>query len=71
MVRFSLEAGTYQEQTEKIIVLPGLAIVAAPESTPCAWAPVAPSYLRHWLLVEESSDFNYDDEFDSEEEDCT
>ncbi|GBP73897.1 hypothetical protein EVAR_54196_1 [Eumeta japonica] len=33
-------AGTYQ-----IIVLPGLAILAPP----CAWAPVAPPYLRHCL----------------------
>ncbi|GBP79896.1 hypothetical protein EVAR_103478_1 [Eumeta japonica] len=38
----ALTAGTYQEQTEKIIS--GLAILAPPESTPCAWA-MAPPYL--------------------------
>ncbi|GBP46963.1 hypothetical protein EVAR_30995_1 [Eumeta japonica] len=40
-------AGTYQKQTEKIIVVPGLTILAPPESTPCAWTPMAPPYLRH------------------------
>ncbi|GBP19384.1 hypothetical protein EVAR_12425_1 [Eumeta japonica] len=43
--------GTYQEQNEKIRVLPGLRILAPSESTPCAWASVAPPYLRHRRLT--------------------
>ncbi|GBP36546.1 hypothetical protein EVAR_8381_1 [Eumeta japonica] len=41
-------------RTEKIIVLPGLTILAPPESTPCAWAPVAPLIDgTAWRLLEE------------------
>ncbi|GBP69384.1 hypothetical protein EVAR_54803_1 [Eumeta japonica] len=42
-------AGTHQEQTKSNSAWSGHS--APPEPTPCAWAPVAPPYLRHCLRV--------------------